>query len=104
MKSEKSPIKTDKSIEKKASKGNMIVNTILFLPIFLMNLVGIFDRSYFADNSIYFVVVAALDLILIMLFYSNITTSKGFEKFLYIVLSSILTLCLISCSIRVIFY
>ncbi|WYP26018.1 hypothetical protein NSQ54_17080 [Alkalihalobacillus sp. FSL W8-0930] len=104
MKHHKSPIKTDKSLEKRAVRGNLLLNIFLFLPIFLMNLVGVFERSFFADDPIYFVVVAALDLVLILLFSTNVTGSKGFEKFVYMTMSILLIFSLIGCSVNVILY
>ncbi|MFK3936194.1 hypothetical protein ACI2JA_01610 [Alkalihalobacillus sp. NPDC078783] len=104
MKHHKGPVKTDKSLEQRAVRGSILLSIMLFLPIFLMNLVGMSDRTYFVNDPIYFVVIAALDLILILLYSTNSTASKGSEKILYITMSILLTLALIGCSVRVIFY
>lgn len=82
---------TDHRVEEHLTAAGMAFDIILFLPIFLTNLVGVFSGSFFNESKLFFPAVLLIDIIILALFYSNLRKRKNLgEAILYISLLALL--------------
>ncbi|WP_339182730.1 hypothetical protein [Oceanobacillus sp. FSL W7-1293] len=86
--------------EEHLDAAGIAFDLLLFLPIFISNIAGIFSKDVFAENSLYFPAIFIIDMIYIAVYYSNVKDKeyRG-EGMLYLVLLIILGFSLIGMSI-----
>lgn len=86
--------------EEHLDAARIAFDLLLFLPIFISNIAGIFSKDLIAENPLYFPVIFIIDIIYIAMYYSNVKDRdyRG-EGMLYLVLLIILGFSLIGMSI-----
>ena len=84
--------KTDEHL----TAAEMAFELMLFLPVFLTNLVGIFKEGFFDENKLFFPGLLVVDVIMFVLFYYNFKdrTYRG-ENIYRVILLLVVIVCLI---------
>lgn len=84
------------STDEHITAAGIAFNLVVFLPIFLSNLVGIFSETFFTENKLFFPGLLLVDMVMLALYYSNfkdrVTHGEGIY---YVVLSLLLSIGLI---------
>lgn len=89
-----------KSADEHLTLAGIAFNIVLFIPVFLSNLVGIFSEIVFTENKLFFPGLLLIDIVILALFYSNFKDRvyRG-EGIYYVILSSLLTIGLIGITV-----
>ncbi|UUI03967.1 SRPBCC family protein [Oceanobacillus jeddahense] len=83
-------------LKKHVYAAGIAFDLLVYLPVFISNLAGIFSKSLFREKSLFFPAIVIIDVVMSVHYYSNIKDSEyQGEKTLYFVLLSILSASLI---------
>lgn len=73
----------EENVEEHLTGAGMAFNLMFFLPVFLTNLVGIFSETFFLENKWFFPALLVVDVIFLLLYYSNFKKRKYRTEAIY---------------------